>query len=328
MDELSTPIATYVNQLRTNDNGKFSFTNINYLMDEGRYDISVKFHQNLPTMSNIPPFTPTKVDDWKDKMKSYLRSCYSLDSMLRDQRESMPIMVELESVENYQKRVQIYKRRDRAFYLLLDKSLNGGHGLDPKYLALSEQLNNDENSDNIGHRLFDGLLFLLKGSHLWARIDSINSMVQLKLTKIGEEQAIFNAWKREVDIQNSLQLDLVKSQKLQLIHSLNSRKEHKTVLLQFAAMTPEELFSLSPQQILDRFLASAGHLQGGKEVGEPLALVAEVEKSGKRKNDPSSLICYFCHQPGHMKSGCPKMKKHKIGASKLKKARKLADSNT
>jgi hypothetical protein len=248
--------------------------------------------------------------------------------MLSDPRESIPIMAEFESEEHYQRRVQIFKKRDRAFYLLLDKSLTGTTGLDPKYLALSEQLNNDDNSDNIGHRLFDGLLFLLKGSHLWARMDSINTMVQLKLAKIGDEQSIFNAWKREVDIQNSLQLDLAKSQKLQLIHALNSRKEHKTVLLQFAAMTPEELFALSPQQILDRFLASAGHLQGGKEVGEPLALIAEVEKSGKRKSDPSSLVCYFCHQIGHMKSGCPKLKKQKFGVSKQKKAGKAVGLNT
>lgn len=251
-----------------------------------------------------------------------------MDNMLREPREGTPVMVESEGLSEFEKRLQIFKNRDRAFYLILDKSLSGAQNLDPKYLSLSEQLNNDEANGNIGHRLYDGIMFLVKGSHLYARMDSINNMVNLKLSKIGEEQAVFNAWKRECEIQNSLQLDLAKSQKLQLIHALNNRKEHKTVLLQFAAMTPEELFALTPQQILERFLASAGHLQGGKEVGEPLALIAEVGGAGKRK-DMVTLRCYFCHQIGHMKMDCPRLKKVKVG-DKYKKApgRKEKSDNT
>lgn len=164
---------------------QFSSSNINYLLDEARYSISVKFYQQLPSLNNIPIFTPSKLDDWKDRLKSYLRSCHSLDNMLREPREATPVMVDSESLMDFEKRSQIYRNRDRAFYLILDKSLSSAQNLDPKYLSLSEQLNNDEGNGNIGHRLYDGIMFLVKGSHLYARIDSINNMMNLVTSRIN-----------------------------------------------------------------------------------------------------------------------------------------------
>jgi hypothetical protein len=286
----------------------YSNSNINYLNDEFRFSIGAKFHQTLPSITSIPTFSPTRINDWKDRLRSWLRSCHSLDYLIRDVRESHPIQTEDEDDEHYSKRVAIFKARDRAFFLVLDKSLSGASNIDPKFLALSDQLSLDE-STAIGQKLYDGLMFLLKGSHLWSRIDTISSMVNLKLDKIGMEQKIFNDWKRESDLQQSLQLDLNKVQKLLLINALNHRKEHKTVMLQLAALSPEELFAMTPQAILERFLASAGHLNT-KEGGEPLALLAE-HGAPKRKLEGSTVTCFYCKQSGHYKSECPKFLKSK-----------------
>lgn len=227
-----------------------------------------------------------------------------------------------ESLENYDKRVEIFTSRNRALYLILDKSLSSG-SVDSKFLSLSEKLN-DQNDMDKGQKLFDGIIFLLKGSHLWARLDSISVMNSLRLDKVGLEQSLFNQWKRETEIQQSLQLDLVKAQKLLLINAMNNRKEHKTVILQLAAMDPEELFNLSAQQILDRFLASAGHQQGGvKAAGDSVALLAEVGTTpGKRKLDGAAVVCYFCQQSGHIKSNCLKWKKAQKKAAKGKEKTK------
>jgi hypothetical protein len=130
---------------------------------------------------------------------------------------------------------------------------------------------------------------------------------------------VFNAWKRQVDLQNSLQLDLGRYQKLLLINALSARKEHKTVVLQLAAMTPEELFNLSGQDILDRFLASAGHLSnGGKETMTSVALYAEGQGSTsvKRKSGSSERLCFNCGKPGHFKVDCPKRNNKKIKVKK------------
>lgn len=321
--ELLSPI-TYNNNIYQTTDVSYSYMNLDYAKSEHEYAISVKFYQQLPTISTIPVFNPQKFDDWNDRMKSFLRSCFSLDCLIKDKRELKPIQLVDESIEDFEKRMNIFSSRNKALYLILDKSLStAGGSIDSKFLALSEKLNESAELDR-GQQLYDGIIFLLKGSHLWARLDSISSMNDLKLDKVGSEQAIFNRWKRESEIQSSLQLDLVKAQKLMLIKALNARKEHKTVMLQLAAMNPEELFNLSAQQILDRFLASAGHQQGGaKEAGDSVALIAEVgNSSGKRKVDTESIVCYFCHQPGHIKSNCPKWKKSKKGGKSEKKEKK------
>lgn len=304
-------------------NNGYGNSNINYLIDENRYKISVKFFNSLPTMATIPPFNPTKVSEWSDKMKSFLRGCHSLDLMLRDDREKQPIRVMSESVEQYEKRLFIYNERSRALYLILDKSLSGNTvNLDPKFLALSEKLYAEDVSD-IGYKLYEGIIFLLKGSHLWSRMDTINDLMKIKLERLGQEQSVFNEWKRQTELQSSLQMDLQKFQKVVLINALNNRKEHKTVVLQLAAMTPEELFNLSPQDILDRFLASAGHLQNGSKEVTETALYASSDQTTKRKLDSSVKVCYNCQQPGHFKAQCPKgrsnVKSNKF-AKKFKKS--------
>ena len=314
--EIQTPNTPFVPPTFDLDNRNHGYDccNINYLEDEFRFTIGAKFHQTLPTMASIPPFSPTRVNDWKDKMRSWLRACHSLDYLIRESRESFPVQLDEENDQHYQKRVAIFKSRDRAFFLVLDKSISTGNNIDPKFLALADQLSLDESSA-IGQKLYDGLMFLLKGSHLWSRIDSLVIMSGLKLEKIGLEQQLYNNWKRESDLQSSLQLDLAKVQKLLLINSFSHRKEHKTVLLQLAALNAEELFALTPQAILERFLASAGHLKG-KDLEEPLALLAE-QSPGKRKT-ASGITCYFCKQMGHYKSECPKLAKSK-SAKKLRK---------
>ena len=230
------------------------------MKDEVRFTIGAKFHQTLPSLSSIPPFSPTNFNEWKDKLRSWMRSCHSLDYLIRDVRESYPVRVDDEDLDQFNRRVDIFKARDRACYLVLDKSLSTSVKLDPKYLALSEKMSQDVSTES-GQQLFDGIVFLLKGSHLWARIDSLVSMSHFKLDNIGSEQSIYNNWKRESDLQNSLHLDVFMIQKLWLINALSTKKEHKTVMLQLAAMSPEELLNLTPQAILERFIASAGHLK-------------------------------------------------------------------
>lgn len=302
--ELLSPITPIGISFNGNNGNGFSNTNLDYLSDENRFTIGAKFHQTLPTTSTIPPFTPNRVNEWKDRMKSWLRSCHALDYLIRDDREATPVRVDAETEEQFDRRMVIYKARDRALYLVLDKSLSSAAGtIDPKFLALSEQLSL-EDSIGIGGKLYDGVLFLIKGSHLWSRVDTLTAMVDLKLDRVGLEQAVFNTWKREADVQVGLQLDLAKVQKLLLIKALNHRREHKAVMLQLAALNPDELFALTPQQILERFIASAGHIGGSsKEAGESVALLAE--HSGKRKWDTSTATCFKCKKIGHVKSECP-----------------------
>jgi hypothetical protein len=116
-----------------------------------------------------------------------------------------------------------------------------------------------------------------------------------------------------------MQLDLSKIQKIMLINSLNHRQEHKTVILQLAALSPEDLFALTPQQILERFLASAGHLGGRKGAGgDQIALLADIDTGGvKLKFDASKLTCFHCNQIGHIKSSCPKLKSSAVGKKKF-----------
>lgn len=289
-----------------NNNG-----NINYLENENKWTVSQKFFNSLPTLATIPTFNPTKLSDWIDRLKSFLRSCHSLDYLIRDDKEQKPILLDSESDENFEKRITIFNERNRALYLILDKSLSTNTiNLDPKYLSLSEKIYSEE-TESIGQKLYDGILFLVKGSHLWARLDSINDLMDIKLEKLGSEQYVFNNWKRQVDIQNSFQMDIGKFQKLVLINALSKCKEHKTVVLQLAAMNPEELFSLSAQDILNRFLASAGHLQSNKNSVE-VALYSAEDNIGKRSdNNGINVVCYNCNQRGHYKSQCPKLKNFK-----------------
>lgn len=300
-------------------NAEYNGNNLNYLLNDLRWEVPEKFFNRIPTITTIPPFNPKAIEDWQDRLKSFLRSCSSLDHLIREERERRPVRVSGETEDHFNKRLKIYDNRDRALYLILDRSISSaGPGLDPKYLSLSEKLNTEE-LESIGQKLFDGLMFLLKGSHLYARLESINAMNEVQLKRIGEEQQVFNLWKRQADLQNSLQLDLGKYQKLLLINAMSQRKEHKTVVLQLAAMTPEQLFNLSAQDILDRFLASAGHLNGGgKESSGPLALYAEGQgtTSVKRKSASSEKLCFTCGKPGHFKADCPKHKSKKFKGKK------------
>ena len=114
IDIISTPLAPYVQSSKSSIDDR-TVSNINYLKDEIRYSISAKFYSSLPSSTNIPVFNPLRLEDWKDKMKSYLRSCYSLDLMLRDVRESTPIILENESVDEFEKRISIYNGRSRIY---------------------------------------------------------------------------------------------------------------------------------------------------------------------------------------------------------------------
>jgi hypothetical protein len=298
---------------------EYNGSNINYMLNESRWKIPDNFFSRIATVTTIPPFSPKSIEDWQDRLKSFLRSCNSLDHLIRDEREGRPVKVTDESESHYQQRIQIFDNRDRALYLILDRSISAaGIGVDPKYLSLSERLNITE-KESTGQKLFDGLMFLLKGSHLYARLESINNISEIQLKKIGEEQQVYNVWKRQVDLQNSLQLDLGRYQKLLLINALSAGKEHKAVVLQLVAMTPEELFNLSGQDILNRFLASAGHLSnGGKETMTSMALYAEDQSftSVKRKSGSSERLCFTCGKPGHYKADCPKRSNKKIKVKK------------
>ena len=300
-------------------NGDFNNNNINYLLNESKWRIKEKFFDRLPTITTIPVFTPNSLSEYQDKLKSFLRISFSLDHLIRQEREQRPVKCKTESDEQYESRLEIYQSRDRALYLILDRSINMASGLDVKYTSLSDKLNTD-GIESIGQTLYDGILKLLKGSHLYARLESLNNIMDIKLQKVGSEQDVFNQWKRQVDVQASFQLDLFKFQRLLLINSL-SISQHQTVSLQLAAMTPEELFKLTPQDILDRYLASAGHLLGsGKDSGTAVALFTESQE-GKKK-DSSERLCYHCGKPGHYKSNCPSLgqvaKKRKFTSTKKK----------
>jgi hypothetical protein len=286
----------------------YSRTNIDYLSKENsRLVVTDKFFSMLSSISTVPTFSVKNFASWKDSIRSFLRTSFGLESLISEFQELEPIQLDSESEVDYQERVQIFKRRDLALYLILDKSINSSKELDPKFSALSTRIYDQSLIDQSypGILLYNGFESTIKGSHLHTRINLTHDLVHLRLESLGKEQNYFNEYKRLKDSMKSLFMDLDIITKSCLIKGLGSLKEHSTVMVSLASLNPTELAALTDEMILARFIASAEQNRGLKGSNANLALYAGSSDPTSGNPKMSNMKCYNCNKYGHVSRDCP-----------------------
>jgi hypothetical protein len=306
-----TPSESILQRILFEPRAQYSLSNMNYRLNEDRLVISKKFFEVFAATTTVPPFTPNNFSTWKDSLQSYLRQSYGMDTLINDgiEREILPVQVENESESEYQWRIATFRQRDLALYLVLDKAINTGKDIDPKYRSLATAVYRKAiiEGQPYGQVLFDELSMVVKGSPLHSRINSITELAKIKMDKTGSEQHIFNVWKRVVESLKSLQMDADALYKMFLIKAIGHTKEHQGVMVALASLPPQELLELPAETILARFLASAEHSRGlkGTEIENSSALFASTHVASdvarKRKAD---VVCYSCGKAGHYSSDC------------------------
>ena len=304
----------------------YSFANVDYQTDKDMLVIGEKFFQTLPSMSLIPPFSVKAFSVWKSAIHSFLRGCYCLESLIDEDRELYPTQLDTESIDDYKWRCSVFKRRDKALYLVLDRSITLGKDLDEKYSALSTAIFKKSKDEAFcpGAVLFTELQLAVGGSHLHSRIHAVIEAASLRMDRLGGEQAIFNKWKNVNDLFLNLGMDLEMLMKCLLINAVGHIREHQSTIVGLASLSPEQLKDLSPQDIISRFLSSAEHAKGIKGVAKDLALFSHVGDSSK--NEPKEIRCFNCNKLGHMSKDCtkPRLKRPaESGGSAIKRVKKI-----
>lgn len=300
-----------------------SLVNMDYKSHEDRLAISKKFFDTLPGMTTVPMFTPERFNIWSELMISFLRGSHGLDTLIGGEgdRELTPVRFRTESEEEHEERCDIFNQRNLALYLILDKAITANKEIDPKYRALASTIYKQAIMTGIavGQTLYDELSKNVKGSPLHARINAINDLIKLKMDRLGQEQHLFNIWKRAVETLNSLQIDIQALYRMVLIGAIGHIREHNSVMVALASLPPHELIELSPEMILSRFLANAEHSKGlrGAEPANAMFAGAQKESDASALKRKAGIKCYHCQKLGHFASECKSKKDEN-----LKKARK------
>ena len=99
----------------------------------------------------------------------------------------VPIKLDQETADDHLWRCSVFKRRDQALYLILDRSVNLGKDIDEKYSALSTSIHKKAKSDGTypGSTLFNELQVAVGGSHLHSRIHAVIEAASLRMDRLG-----------------------------------------------------------------------------------------------------------------------------------------------
>ena len=163
--------------------------------------VSDNVFENIAGVSTIPQFSVKKFSLWKDLIGSHLRTTFGLDSLIAEPNELEH--KRLYDDQNYfEDRLRIFRRRDHALYLVLDKSISSSKEVEvdrlDKFISLSTKIYDDCNvSDGYpGVTLFASFETTIKGTHLHTRINLVTEMVSNRLSALGREQECFNQYSR------------------------------------------------------------------------------------------------------------------------------------
>lgn len=311
----------------------FSYSNVNYKIDKEMLVISEKFYANLSSMNAIPPFQIKGFSSWKDSIHSFLRGTYMLEALIDEERELPPIQLESESTDDYEWRMSIFRKRDYALYLILDRSVTLGSvpalGLDPKFSALSTLIYKKSKTEGTypGSILFSELQLAVGGSHLHSRINAVMEVASLRMERVGGEQATFNTWRHLSEQHSSLGIDIEMSLKCSLIHAVGHVREHQSTMVSLASLSPDELRALSAQDIISRFLSSAEHAKGLKGSSQKdLALytsASDVPRAPVKRDKANGTVCFNCGKAGHISPRCPEPRVKRSAASENESSKRF-----
>ena len=288
----------------------YTLENRDYKSHEARLTISKKFYDMLPGMTTVPMFTPERFNIWSELLISFLRGSHGLDTLIggEGERELCPLRFVDETLEEFDFRCQTFDQRNLALYLIIDKAITANKEIDPKYRALASTVYKQGIMEGVafGQTLYDELSKNVKGSPLHARINAINELIKLKMDKIGQEQHLFNIWKRAVETLNSLQIDVQALYRMILIGAIGHVREHNSVMVALATLPPHELIELTPEMILSRFLANAEHSKGlrGAEPANAMFAGAQKGPDASAQKRKAGIKCYHCQKLGHYASEC------------------------
>jgi hypothetical protein len=277
-------------------------TNINYRNSlYTRYIVTDKFFETIAGVTTIPTFSIKKFSTWKDLIRSHLRTSFALDKLIGDPQEVYPIQVLGEDNDHYFDRECIFRRRDEALYMILDKAISSSKEAEiDKFIALSTRIYEQcQKSDGLaGVTLFTTFEQVIKGSPLHTRINLVYELLTRKPKGLGFEQEYYNEYIRDKQSLKSLLMDADAITKAALIRGLGTIKEHNTLMVSLASLEAAEFTALTDEEIFARFLASAEQNKRIKSVDD-VALITTSNESSK-----SFMKCHRCGRTGHLANAC------------------------
>jgi hypothetical protein len=302
------------------NNQMFTRSNINYRNSNyTRLIVTDKFFDHIAGITTIPAFSVKRFSWWKDLMRSHLRTTFGLDNLIAEPREEEPIQLFDEDLNHFYDRLSIFRRRDYALYLVLDKSISSSKEIDlEKFISLSTKIHDScaLSEGYPGYSLYCSFETTIKGSHLHTRMNLAYELVTAKPSGLGKEQEFYNLFQRHRESIKSLGMDLDMLLKVVLIRGLGTIKEHHTLMVSLAAMDPNELMNLTEEDVLARFIASAEQNKRVRPNDDVALLATSANQSSRRK-------CYNCGRMGHFSVNCTAPKRAIQDGEKVsKKARK------
>ena len=316
--------------VNTNLAAEFSKSNINYRSpNSSRLIVTDKFFETIAGVSTIPQFSVKKFTLWKDLIRSHLRTTYGLDGLISEPKELEPIQLFDETPDYFQERLHIYRRRDHALYLILDKAISTSKEVEndrlDKFISLSTRIYDDCNSADgyPGITLFASFETTIKGTHLHTRMNLVSEMISNRLASLGKEQDCYNQFARIKSSIKSLNMDLDIFLRMCLIRSMGAIKEHNTLMVALASMDTVELLKLSDEDVLARFIASAE--QNRRVRSDDVALVAHESDTNPPPTKPPK--CFNCGRMGHLTRDCRSKRQTPEQSSKRKQSETSAKFN-